>query len=207
MVIKELVMRTLMQPAGAAEELMGFGLKRDVLWLGLILAAILNALFFSVSFYAAPPQSLEGMSPEEAAQIEFMLGFFGSPVRVALVLAVSLVMSVFAFFFAGKFIGGQGSLRDILVVVTWWQFVGLGMSVVIMAIGVISMALASMLSLIGNVWLLFALIGLLTGAHRFETMFKGIGTVALSLFLMAVGLMIILTLIGFGLPPVEASNV
>ena len=147
------------------------------------------------------------MSAEEAAQLEFMLGFFGSPVRVALVLGVSLVMSVFAFFLAGKFLGGQGSLTDVLVVVTWWQFVGLGMSVVIMAVGALSVVLASTLSMAGNVWLLFALIGLLTGAHRFETMFKGIGTVALSLFLMAVGLMIILTLIGFGLPPVEASNV
>lgn len=46
MVIKELVMRTLTQPAGAAAELMELGLKRDVLWLGLILAAVLNALFF-----------------------------------------------------------------------------------------------------------------------------------------------------------------
>ena len=207
MVIKELVMRTLTQPAGAAAELMELGLKRDVLWLGLILAAVLNALFFSVSFYAAPPIPLEGMSAEEAAQLEFMLVFFGSPVRVALVLGVSLVMSVFAFFLAGKFLGGQGSLTDVLVVVTWWQFVGLGMSVVIMAVGALSVVLASTLSMVGNVWLLFALIGLLTGAQRFETMFKGIGTVALSLFLMAVGLMIILTLIGFGLPPVEASNV
>jgi len=207
MVIKELVMRTLTQPAGAAAELIELGLKRDVLWLGLILAAVLNALFFSVSFYAAPPMPLEGMSAEEAAQLEFMLGFFGSPVRVALVLGVSLVMFVFAFYLAGKFLGGQGSLTDVLVVVTWWQFVGLGMSVVIMAVGALSVVLASTLSMVGNVWLLFALIGLLTGAHRFETMFKGIGTVALSLFLMAVGLMIILTLIGFGLPPVEASNV
>ena len=207
MVIKELVMRTLTQPAGAAAELIELGLKRDALWLGLILAAVLNALFFSVSFYAAPPMPLEGMSAEEAAQLEFVLGFFGSPMRVALVLGVSLVMSVFAFFLAGKFLGGQASLTDVLVVVTWWQFVGLGMSVVIMAVGALSVVLASTLSMAGNVWLLFALIGLLTGAHRFETMFKGIGTVALSLFLMAVGLMIILTLIGFGLPPVEASNV
>ncbi|WP_438989988.1 YIP1 family protein [Lentibacter sp.] len=207
MVIKELVMRTLTQPAGAAGELMALGLKRDVLWLGLVLAAVLNALFFSVSFHAAPPIPLEGISAEEEAQMAFMLGLLGSPVRVAIVLGLSLVMSVFAFFFAGKFLGGQGRLQDILAVVTWWQFVGLGMSGVIMAIGVLSVALAAMLSFVGNVWLLFALIGLLTGAHRFETMFKGIGTVALSLFLMAVGLMIILTLIGFGLPPLEASNV
>ena len=60
MVIKELVMRTLTQPAGAAAELIELGLKRDVLWLGLILAAVLNALFFSVSFYAAPANAFGG---------------------------------------------------------------------------------------------------------------------------------------------------
>lgn len=207
MVIKELVMRTLTQPAGAAADILAFGLKRDVLWLGLGLAAVLNALFFSVSFHGSPPMPLDGISAEEEAQMAYLLGFLGSPVRVALVLGLSLGMSVFAFFFAGKLLGGQGRLQDILAVVTWWQFVGLGMSVVIMAIGALSVALAAMLSFLGNVWLLFALIGLLTGAHRFETMFKGIGTVALSLFLMALGLMILLTLIGFGLPPVEASNV
>ena len=54
MVIKELVMRTLTQPAGAAAELMELGLKRDVLWLGLILAAVLNALVFLGEFSRCP---------------------------------------------------------------------------------------------------------------------------------------------------------
>ena len=198
--IKALVRTTMMQPAAAAAELLSLNLKRDVLWLGLLLAAVLNALLFSLGFQAAPPTPVEGMSPEDVAQMEFLISYLGSPLRVAMTVGLALVMSVFAFHTGGRMLGGQGSLSDVLAVVTWWQFVGLGMSVVIMAIGLVSLGLAQLLSLLGNVWLLFALIGLLTGAHRFETMFRGIGTVAVSLLLMAVGLLFVLTLIGLFMP-------
>jgi Yip1 domain len=204
--IKELVRATLTRPAAAAGVILGIGLKRDVLWLGLLLAAVLNALMFSLSFQAAPPQPIEGMSAEEMEQMEFLIGYFASPLRVALTVGLGLVMSVFAFYYGGRMLGGQGSLQDVLAVVTWWQFVGLGMSVVIMAIGVVSLGMAQMFSLLGNIWLLFALIGLITGAHRFGTMYRGIGTLALSLMLMAVGLLFVLTLIGL-LMPMGASNV
>ncbi|WP_298679676.1 YIP1 family protein [uncultured Lentibacter sp.] len=198
--IRELVKATLLQPVAAAQTVMALNLSRDVLWLALLLAAVLNALLFSLGFQAQPPQGFEGLSAEETAQITFMISYFSSPLRVAVTVALALVMSVFAFLAGGRMLGGQGRLEGVLAVLTWWQFVGLAMSLAILGLGFVSLALAQLLSFLGNIWLLYALIGLLSGAHHFESLIKGIGTVALSLLLMAVGLLFLLTLIGLIMP-------
>ncbi len=192
----------------AAQDIMSLNIKRETFWMALALAAVLNALLFSLVFQAAPPVVSDALTPEEAAQASFLIRIMSSPAIVTIAIVGSLVVSVFAFYWAGLMLGGQGRFVDVLAVVTWWQFVVLGVSVVVLALSSVSAALGSLLSLVVNVWEIFVLSGLIAGAHKLSHPIKGLAIIALSLVLMVVGLLIFFTLIALVGPiPIEAANV
>ena len=204
--LKQLVQTTLFNPMLAAQQIIALGIKRETLWMALALAAVLNALLFSLVFQAAPPAPLEALTPEEAAQAAFLMRIMGSPAIVSIAVVASLVVSVFTFYWGGLMLKGQGRLVDVLAIVTWWQFLVLAASALLMALSFVSATLASLVSIGANIWELFVLSGLLSGVHKFGHPFKGLAVIVLSIAMMVVGLLFFFTLIAlFG--PVEVAHV
>ncbi len=204
--LNKLIRTTLFNPMQAAEQIVSFGIKREVLWMALALAAVLNALVFSLAFQAAPPVPTEGLAPQEAEYAEFMMRFLGSPAFVSVAVVLSLVVSVFTFHWAALILKGQGQLTDVLAIVTWWQFLVLASGIALIIVSLLAPLLASYMSLIVNIWEFFILSGLISGVHRFAHPLKGLAAIVLSLMIMVIAVMFLLTLIAlFG--PIGAPNV
>lgn len=196
--VKELVKTTMTQPMEAARQIMALGVKREVLWMGLVLVALLNAIQFSLTFQMGDVELPRNVPEEDLVMWNFFLTMAERPFIFTTLMASTLVISVFILSWVGQIIGGQGALRDVLAVVTWWQFVGFGIGLLIMVLSYVALPLASLLNLVTNIWLLFALSGLLAGAHGFRSPLGGLGTIILSILLLAIGLTISLVILGVG---------
>lgn len=195
---KALFRETMMQPMQAAQKIIGLGVKREVLWTALVLVALLNAIQFSLSFQLSEVAVPAELPAEEQALFQFFMSMAERPIIFTMLLASSLVISVFVLSWVGRMLGGSGELPEVLAVVTWWQIIGFAIGLVLWVLGFILLPLAGLLSFITNIWLLYAISGLLAGAHRFRSPLGGLGTIMLSLLLFAIGLTFALVILGIG---------
>lgn len=195
---KALFLETMMQPMQAAQNIIGLGVKREVLWTALVLVALLNAIQFSLSFQLSEVAIPQEMPAEEQALFQFFMSMAERPIIFTMLLASSLVISVFVLSWVGRILGGSGALPEVLAVVTWWQIIGFAIGLVLWVLGFVLLPLAGLLSFITNIWLLYAISGLLAGAHRFRSPLGGLGTIMLSLLLFAIGLTVALVVLGIG---------
>lgn len=196
--LKALTVLTLRAPQEAARQIMALALKRDVLWMALVLIALINAIQFALTFQLGDVTPPAALAPEEQALWGFFSAMAQRPLVLTLMLAVSLIISVFALHWVGRMLGGQGALGDVLAVVTWWQYVGFAVGLFVFALSLVSLPLAGMVNLISNIWLLYALSGLLAGVHAFRSPLGGLGTIVLSVLLLALGLALAFLLLGVG---------
>lgn len=195
---KALFTETMMRPMQAAQTIIDLGVKREVLWTALVLVALLNAIQFSLSFHLSAGVPPPDMPAEEQALFQFFISMAERPFIFTMFLASSLVISVFVLSWVGRMLGGQGALPEVLAVVTWWQVIGFAIGLVIWLLGFVALPIAGLLGIITNVWLLYAIAGLLAGAHRFGSPLGGLGTIVLSLLLLAIGLTFALVILGIG---------
>ena len=183
--LMRLIGRSFADPRGTAQMLNAVRFNRGVLWSLLLLVICLSVLALVMSMWAFP----------SAVQNPVLLL---SPFGLAAILGLILVVMVFALYFTGQMLGGQGRFPGMLLMLTWWQ----GMAVVLQVCQVVVLlaipVLGAIVSLAGFVWLIVALVVAVTVAHQFDSAFKGFGTVVLALLGTMFGLALILTLIGVG---------
>ena len=162
-VLKDLAIQTIRTPELAARVLLGLNVPTQTLWMALILMAVLNALLYGFAMVMTPV-------PEGAP-------FFALPspfVFFALV-ALGLVAMVWALTQIGRWMGGQGSLRDVLILFTWLQFLRImaqaAAVLVSFASGILSMMASTGIFVVG-VW-----IGLhfVNEGHRLGSLGKAAG--------------------------------
>lgn len=162
-VLKDLAIQTIRTPELAARVLLGLNLPMQTLWMALILMAVLNALLYGFAMVMTPVP--------EGAPIFVLPGPF---VFFALV-ALGLVAMVWALTQIGRWMGGQGSLRDVLILFTWLQFLRImaqaAAVLVSFASGILSMMASTGIFVVG-VW-----IGLhfVNEGHRLGSLGKAAG--------------------------------
>lgn len=196
----ELLKRSILEPRAAARQVIGMGLGRQTLWMGLVLVALLNAIVYAVTFRlgGAGADLPADLTPEEQAMIGFYTGMAEQPFLLTGLLTVALILSVFFLYHVGRWLGGKGAFDDLLAVMTLWQFVGFAISLAVLLVGVVALPVASLLSFFVNIWLLYVLCAMLAEAHGFSTPLAGLGTLVLAVLLMAVLLSVLLVLAGVG---------
>ncbi len=163
-----LVIMTLAQPAEAGRRLLELCPKRDVLWLVFFLTVVLNTIVQTTASLIIP-----AVNPDLDVPFE--------PVAQALATSTGILfLSIAAFFFAGRLIGGQASFNGIMCLVLWLQLLQIAARVVIYASTLIAPPLFSLLFLAMSLYSLYITLHFINQAHQFHSLGKSFIVVLLS---------------------------
>ena len=182
---------TLTDPVAAARLLIGLNLPERALWTGLALAAALQALVFGVSGLLFPnPLPLPGI-------LATPISFFG-------LVLVTLVLSVFGLYWAGRWMGGTGSLAAVLVLSVWVQMLRVGVQVLALIFSLTVPILTLFLSLAATIAGVYILLNFVNQAHGLNSLVRAFGVMVASFLIVAVGLTILLSVVGV---PLQGSMI
>lgn len=175
--IGALAQLTLQEPRQAAQALLAEGVPMRARTAGLLLVAVLSALFASL-------QVGPGLAELDPLS-RFMLA---SPFRAAVFQWLFLALSVVLIHRVGRAFGGRGSFPDALLIVVWLQLPMLALQVLQLAATLVAPPLAGIIGLGGFalfLWLMTAFVAELHG-------FRSRGRVFLGLMLTGLGTGLIL---------------
>ncbi|MEP2921252.1 YIP1 family protein [Sulfitobacter sp.] len=182
--LKDLALETLQSPRSAAQKIMNLFLGRDVLWTALVLVAVLNSIIFGISILT-----------EDVSQLP---SFMRNPISFFFIIAGVQVMSVHGFYWAGRAIGGQGDLGDLLSLLVWLQALQMAAQAVLFVVTIIAPTIGQLLSLGVSGMALWITVNFITEALRLPTLLHGVGVIVLAAVGVAFGLMMLIGLIGMG---------
>jgi hypothetical protein len=188
--LMRLLMLTVRSPTQAARLLLQLQLSRAVLWQALALVTVVSVLLVAVS-----PGPMPDAGPA-AGPVPMAL----SPFAYAAILGASLVILVFALHFTGGALGGTGTFAGSLTLVTWLEVLATAVRVVQTFAMLLSPALGGIVSLLGLALLFWTLINFINVLHGYENLGKAVLTLVLAVMGISIGLALILSLIGIGMP-------
>lgn len=178
-----LVQTTLRQPREAAEWIIGLGLKRDVLWTGLLLGAALYALVMQLILYLSEPTV--GIP-----------SFASKPLVLFVIVAGGLVIYVHALHWVARALGGTGELWDMLSVMVWLQILRAVAQFALLILTLALPALGLLMTIVVGIWGLWIMFHFIAAAGRLPTAGHGIAVVVIAAVGLVLGLSVFLSLIG-----------
>lgn len=182
---KQLFLDTIYKPRLAARQLLDLQLSQATTWEALALASALNALAFFVTISLFPP----------AGGFAFVIG---SPIVMSIVLFIVMTVGAASMFFTGRFLAGAAEFKDILVFVTWLQFMRLAIQVGGFVLMFLLPGLASMAMFLAGLYGIWVLLNFLNEAQGYDSIGKSIGNLLLSFVVLTVAMSIIFSFIGLG---------
>jgi len=198
--LRPLFFMALQNPRQAAERSLALGPSPQSLWMLLALTAIVTALLASLQALAAPlsPDEIRELAQTAEGQQQLMVYAMltQSPLVLALIVWGLSVITVFMLYWAGKALGGQGRLVDVLCIFTLLQAVSLVISGALAVANVVIPALAGLGTLVFMVWSLWAITNFLDVAHQYENILKAFGVLIATVFGTLMGVLVIVTIIG-----------
>jgi len=183
----QLILRTITDPKGAAEVVLGMALSRPILWQGLILICALSAVLMGV------------LGAENLAVPWGNVNLILTPIGYAFVLGAGLVMMVFALHYTGRSLEGQGRFADSLAAIVWIEVVALCFRVLqVLVAALLGGTVATFFSLGGVMILLWALVDFIDQVHHFNSLPRAAGTLVLAVLGITLGMSLIIAFIGVG---------
>ncbi|WP_299627532.1 YIP1 family protein [uncultured Tateyamaria sp.] len=187
----ELALATLRDPQATARQIMDWHLGRTELYLALIAVTATNAFLAGTANFIAPAQ----MDPATAQAVP-MLALLERPLVLFVLIAGGLVVTVHALFWAGRAMGGGGSLSDMLALLTWLQALRAaaqaGVLLLSLAVPVLGGLVALGVAIVGF-WLLLHFI---SAALRLDSLFRAFGILLAVMAGLLLGLMLLVTMMG-----------
>ena len=188
--LKPLIGMSLRDPRLAGETILNLRLPDQVLWQALTLVSVLSTLIVSGMMRLTP-------IPEN----EFGLVLINSPIYASPLLAAVMqwgqsVISIFVLHWVGRIFGGTGARSDVLALVAWLHFVSLVLVILLVLVGsaVPMLSAFGLLMFIG--WWLWSFATYVDVAHAFQSMFKAIGVLLVSLAGFLFGVSFVVSLLG-----------
>lgn len=178
-----MVQTSLRTPRVAAELIMAMQFKRDVLWTGLALVAVINSimLFFMVQMSDTPVQ---------------MPSYFERPFVLFMLNAGLMVVYVHAMYWSGLAIGGKGQLMDVLAVVVWFQALWLMAQAATMLVSLAVPGLGALISIGIAFWGFWIFLNFLAAALNLSTPWHSIAVLLVAFMGLVFGLGIVMALLG-----------
>jgi len=177
---------TLTDPRAAAFELMALGLPRAALWPLLALVVIASTLLSS---------GLNLVSPADGP----MAGLLARPFLSAGLTFAGLAAVIFGLHWTGRMLGGDGRLDEMVLVMSWLQFMLFLGQIAILLVALVVPPLGAFLFLgyLGfSIWMAIAFVD---AVHRFDNYFKSFGVILLALI--AIGIFLSMLLGAAGITP------
>lgn len=178
-----LVQTTLRDPKEAAARIMALNLGRDVLWPALALVALVNTAIVLLLIAVSPPEMA-------------LPGYFASPLALFVLLTGLLVIYVHALYWAGRAIGGQGALEELLALMVWLQALRAAAQLLVMVLGTLIPSLGALMSLVIAVWGFWILLNFITVALRLPSLLHALGSLVLGGIGVVIGVGVLLFLFG-----------
>ncbi|MBJ6370627.1 Yip1 family protein [Sedimentitalea arenosa] len=181
--LRQLAFLSIKDPATAARILLSVPIPREALWTALALVAVLNALLFTLSNILVPaPTPMPGM--------------FSVPLVYCVLVAGGLVLTIYALFWAGRAMGGQGTLESVMIVIVWLQALRvvaqMGVLLLLVTVPSLSVLLVFAVSLYG----LYMLLHFIDQAHKFKSLGRSAGVLIAALLAIVLGLSLLISLFG-----------
>ena len=189
--ILQLVSRTVTDPASVAQSLKQRSFETQTLWMGLVLVSVLSVLLLAVS-NALLPASV----PEGAIVL--------SPFAYGAIIAVSIVMLVYAVHLVGRFFGGTGTFPQTMALMIWLQVLAMAVQVIQIVTMLILPPLAGIVSLAGVFLMLYCLAQFINVLHNFDSLLKAIGVFIVAVVAIGIVLAVVLSFLGVTLATVPA---
>ncbi len=166
--LSELAVLTLTNPAEAARNLLALRPGREVLWLGFFLAVVLNGLVqLGIDHFVPVPEGEPVLPPE--------------PVLMNLVRSAgAMLLSIAAFLFIGRLMGGVASFDDVMILTVWLQYLQIAALLVTLVVSLVLPFLMVMFLLATAIISLYVTLHFLNEAHKFGSILKSFGVVVLS---------------------------
>ncbi len=181
--LRELTIVTIRDPGAAARVLLAWPLTRETLWTLLVLIAVLNAVLFSLSNLLVP-----GPSP--------LPGVLNHPLIYCAVVAGGLALSVYALLWAGRFLGGSGSLAGVMQVVLWLQVLRLLVQAVTLILVLTIPLLSVLLFFAASIYGIYILLHFIRQAHGLPSMGRAAAVVIVAMVAILLGLTLLMSLFG-----------
>ncbi|MFU8836300.1 YIP1 family protein [Roseovarius autotrophicus] len=183
-----LVRHTLFEPRTAAARILALRLPVEAAWAGLALMAVLNTLVYTLSIRMSPPADPTAMGVMGPA--------FHTPLIFAVMLFGALALTALALTYVGRYLGGQGTLTELVPLLAWMQVMRLLVQMAIVVLALAVPVLAAALVLVSAVWGIVILLAFVAVAHGYSSLFRAAGAVVLSIMALAVALSVLLSLVG-----------
>lgn len=180
---KQLFLDTIYRPQEAARSLLDLRLSSNEAWEALALASALNALMFFITITLFPP----------VGGFAIMIG---SPIMMALVLFVVMTVGAASLFFTGRFLAGAAEFNDILVMITWLQFMRLAVQVAGFVLMFLLPGLAGMAMFLAGLYGIWIMLNFLNVAQGFDSLGKTAGNLFFSFIALTMILSVIFTVVG-----------
>jgi hypothetical protein len=193
--ILSLIWETILNPASAARTVLSFRVSRENLWLAVLLATVLSGLVGGLSQMVVPntPMIIETVEGPVAFNLTP-----SSPMMQGLFVGASLVMMVFALYFTGRALGGQGTFPGSLALMAWLQLVMVAMQIATLVLIFVAPVVAALLVFVSLVVFVRSMVVFVNELHGFQSIGRAIVTVLLAFLGLVVGFTIILLFIGVG---------
>lgn len=182
---RDLVVTTITDPAQAARRLLSLNLGRDVLWMALVAAALINTvLLFAPSLILRQPVLLPS--------------FLGAPLGYAAAVSGGLIAMIWAVYWIGGLMGGAGRLEDVAVALIWLQIVRDLVQVVVLVLQFVLPVGAVALVFAASLYSIYVLLHFINAAHELGSLGRSAGVLVLSILGVIIVMSVLLTLIGGG---------
>lgn len=189
---QSLVVQSVTNPKAVAERVLSWRLEPQVLWQGMALVAIVNAILSTLSNLIAPvPDALSGL--------------MFSPLVFAIIVAAGLVGTVAVLTWIGGVLGGTGGFNDMLALLIWLQVLRALAQVVLLVLLLAMPILATFFVLFVTVATLWIFINFVQVGLGLRSIGQAIAVVIAAAAGLVLGLSLLLSL--FGISPGIAAHV
>ncbi|MCH2164104.1 MAG: YIP1 family protein [Marinovum sp.] len=182
--ILEMAWRSVTEPKRVAADLIEADLPESVLWPGLILVVLIATIISGV---------INLLSPATGPLAEFVF----SPFVSAFLSFAGLAIVIFALHWTGQMFRGVGRLNDMILIITWAQFV---LFIGQMAL-VVTVLILPVLGVLGffayfaaAIWMMVAFVD---AVHGFDNLAKALGVILVALVGVAFGVAILFSIVDF----------
>lgn len=188
--LRALVMLSLRDPAAAARVLLSVRMPQGAYWMALALVVTLSVLVFQVSGMMLPryATATTNASPPILSV---------SPALLALLLGSNLVLMVFGLHWMGRAMGGIGNLADMILVMSWLQFLLLLVQVIQAFLALLLPMVAGLVAMGAVIYSIWVLLNFLSVAHGYDSLGKSFVVLIMTILGISIGMSFILSLIGF----------
>ena len=189
---RDLFIETIKSPSVAAQRILSSDVPRNLVYMALLVGCALNTIRIGVLFQIVPPPA------EYPALVVSPIGYF-------VISTGMMVLFVHLLTWAGRAMGGQGSLDDLLKLVVWLQLV-------LVVLQIVGLLLLLAIPALGSIFVMFLLglsawlaLNFVKDGHGLSSLGAAGLVLFLSLFAFAIALIAIFVLIGFDPAGVSAN--